>query len=409
MTAGETSVNEATVSEYMRVALDKAARALGASSPNPAVGAVVVREGEIVGRGHTRPPGGDHAEVVALREAGERASGATVYVTLEPCAHHGRTPPCTDALIEAGVAAVRYALLDPDPQVCGAGERALRDAGLEVEAGDGAAEAERLLEGYLKHRRTGMPFVIAKFAASLDGRIAAASGDSRWVSGPQTLDWVHEQRPRLDAIVVGSNTVIVDDPQLTARPGGSMEGAHQPLRVVVDSRGRVPPEAAVLRGPPATLIATTEASPVEWRRRLAEAGAEVLVLPQFEGRVDVEALLRTLGDRGALTVLVEGGGVLFGTLFDRRLVDRVQAVIAPLVIGAASAPAAVAGRGVERMAQAPRLRDVTVRRLGDDTLITGIPVWPDEPALAEDPPGEDSPENVAPHRSPPRDAPAEER
>ena len=368
-------------SEFMRVALQEAARALGASSPNPAVGAVVVRDGEIVGRGHTRPPGGDHAEVVALREAGERARGATVYVTLEPCGHHGRTPPCTQALVAAQVAAVHYALLDPDPQVCGRGERGLREGGIAAHAGDGAEEATRLLEGYLKHRRTGMPFVIAKFAASLDGRIAAASGDSRWVSGPETLKWVHEQRPRLDAIVVGSNTVVIDDPQLTARPGGSTEGAHQPLRVVVDSRGRMAEEAAVLKRPPprdsATLIATTEDSPADWRGRMERAGAEVLVLPRDQGHVDVRALLCRLGERGVLTALVEGGGILLGTLFDRRLVDRVQAVIAPLVIGAVDAPAAVAGRGAQRMAQAPRLRDVTVDRLGDDTLISGIPVWPD--------------------------------
>ena len=365
-------------SEWMRVALEEAAIALGSSAPNPAVGAIVVQNGAVVGRGHTQPPGDDHAEVVALRQAGDRARGAAVYVTLEPCGVHGRTPPCTGALIAARVAAVHYSLLDPDPRVCGSGDRRLREAGIEVEAGDGADEASRLLEGYIKHRRTGLPFVIAKFAASLDGRIAASSGDSRWVSGPQTLEWAHEQRPRLDAIVVGSNTVVVDNPQLTARPGGSAEGAHQPLRVVLDSRGRVPEGASVLAGPAPTLIATTEASPAEWRQRMERAGAEVLVLPQVDGRVDVEALLRALGERGVLTALFEGGGVLLGTLFDRRLVDRVQAVIAPLVIGASDAPAAVAGRGVERMAQAPRLRDVTVERLGDDTLISGIPVWPED-------------------------------
>ena len=365
-------------SEWMRAALEEAALALGSSSPNPAVGAVVVQDGAIVGRGHTQPPGDDHAELVALRQAGDRAPGAEVYVTLEPCGFQGRTPPCAEALIAARVAAVHYALLDPDPRVCGSGDRRLREAGIAVEAGEGADEAARLLEGYIKHRRTGRPFVIAKFAASLDGRIAASSGDSRWVSGPQTLQWVHEQRPRLNAIVVGSNTVIVDDPQLTARPGGSAEGAHQPLRVVLDSRGRVAEGASVLAGPSPTLIATTEASPAAWRQRMQRAGADVLVLPAVDGRVDVEALLRALGERGVLTVLFEGGGVLLGVLFDRRLVDRVQAVIAPLVIGASDAPAAVAGRGVERMAQAPRLRDVTVERLGDDTLISGIPVWPED-------------------------------
>ena len=362
----------------MRLALQEAERALGASSPNPAVGAVVVAtDGAVVGRGNTQPPGKAHAEVMALREAGERARGATVYVTLEPCDHHGRTPPCTDALIEAGVAAVRFALPDPDPQVDGAGHRRLQAAGIAVEAGDGAPQATRVLEGYLKHRRTGMPAVVVKFGASLDGRIAASSGDSRWVSGPETREWAHRNRARLDAIIVGSSTVLVDDPQLTARPGGSSDGVHQPARVVVDSRGRTPAAAKVLTGRPSTLAATTERAPVEWRRTMEAAGAEVMVLPERDGHVDLEALLRLLGARGMLTVLVEGGGVLLGGFFDSRLVDRVEAVIAPIVIGAADAPAAVAGAGVERMAQAPRLRDVAVTRLGDDTLISGIPVWPD--------------------------------
>ena len=364
------------ISEHMQLAVEEGRHALGWSSPNPAVGAVVVRDGEVAGAGRTQPPGGDHAEVGALRAAGERARGATVYVTLEPCAHTGRTPPCSSALIEAGVATVRYAIGDPDPNVNGAGRRALEAAGIAVEAGDGAEQAAAQLEGYLHQRRTGRPFVVVKFAASLDGRIAASSGDSRWVSGPQTLEWAHEQRPGLDAIVVGSGTVVVDDPELTARPGGSSEGAHQPLRVVADSRGRTREGARVLAGDSPTLIATTAASPKDWRERMAALGAEVVVLPESGGHVDLDALIRALGERGALTVLFEGGGILLGSLFDGRLVDRVQAIIAPLVIGADAAPAAVAGRGVERMAQAPRLREVTVTRLGEDTLISGLPAWP---------------------------------
>ena len=365
-------------SDFMTAALAEARSALGWTSPNPAVGAVVVRDGQIVGAGHTQPPGGNHAEVEALADAGERARGATVYVTLEPCSHHGRTPPCTDALIEAGVAAVRYAVADPDVNVSGSGRQALEAAGIDVETGDGAEEASAVMEGYLHHRRTGRPFVVVKYAASLDGRIAAASGDSRWVSGPETLEWAHRHRPHLDAILVGSNTVVIDDPQLTARPGGTTEGAPQPLRVVVDSRGRVPDTARILQGPSSTLIATTESSDAAWRERMVARGAEVAVLPSEDSRVDLEALLEALEARGALTVLFEGGGVLLGSLFDRRLVDKVHAVIAPLVIGAFDAPSAVAGRGVDRMAQAPRLRDVTVERLGEDTLITGYPVWPED-------------------------------
>ncbi len=361
----------------MRIALDEAALARGWSSPNPPVGAVVVRDGEVVGRGHTQPPGGEHAEVVALREADERARGATVYVTLEPCGHFGRTPPCAQALVRAGVAEVHYAIEDPDPNVRGDGHRQLHEAGVTVESGDGADESALLLEGYLKHRRTGLPFVIAKYAASLDGRIAAASGDSRWVSGPQTLEWAHRVRPTFDAIVVGSGTVVIDDPMLTARPGGTTAGAHQPLRVVCDSRGRTPDTAAILQGASPTLIATTALSPELWRKRMRGPNAEVIVLPARDGHVDLEALLRELGRRGVLTVLFEGGGVLLGSLFDARLVDRIHAVIAPIIIGAADAPTAVAGRGADRMADAVRLREVSVERLGDDILVNGLVVWPE--------------------------------
>jgi diaminohydroxyphosphoribosylaminopyrimidine deaminase/5-amino-6-(5-phosphoribosylamino)uracil reductase len=364
-------------SPFMRTALDESRLALGWSSPNPAVGAVVVRDGEVVGRGHTQPPGGAHAEVMALADAGERAWGATVYCTLEPCGHVGRTPPCTQALARAGVGEVVYAIEDPDPQVRGDGHRQLEEAGIRVSVGDGADEAARVLEGYLKHRRTGRPSVIAKFAASLDGRIAAASGDSRWVSGPQTLEWTHRVRPTLDAIIVGSSTVVIDNPQLTARPGGTTEGVHQPLRIVADSRGRVSREAAVLRGPAPTLIATTAASPAAWRDEMREAGAEVLVLPAREGHVDLVALVEELGRRGALTVLFEGGGVLLGSLFDARLVDRVHAVIAPMIIGAADAPGAVAGHGAQRMVDAVRLGEMSVERLGADILVDGLIAWPE--------------------------------
>ncbi len=361
----------------MRAALAEAEDARGWSSPNPPVGAVVVRDGRIVGRGHTRPPGGDHAERVALAEAGESARGATIYVTLEPCAHHGRTPPCTEALRAAGVRRVEYALADPDARVDGRGAAALREAGIEVGTGDGAEEASEQLAGYLTHRRTGRPRLTAKFVASLDGRLASATGDSRWLSGPATLAWAHRERPTFDAIVVGSGTVVLDDPELTARPGGSTEGAHQPLRVVVDTRGRTPAAARVLRGPSPTLVATSERSRTAWREAMREAGAEVALLPEADGHVDPAALLDELGRRGTLAALVEGGGVLLGALFDRRLVDYVHAVITPIIIGAERAPSAAAGRGAQRLADAPRLTGIRVEQLGPDVRISGAPAWPE--------------------------------
>jgi diaminohydroxyphosphoribosylaminopyrimidine deaminase/5-amino-6-(5-phosphoribosylamino)uracil reductase len=357
----------------MRRALDLARDAPECTSPNPTVGAVVVApDGTRIAEGVTQAPPGPHAEAVALAAAGDRARGAALYVTLEPCNHEGRTPPCTRAIIDAGLAEVHYAVADPDPNVPGGGHAALEAAGVRVVAGEGEDEARRVNEAFFKHRTTGLPFVIAKFAASLDGRIAAASGDSRWVSGLETRAWSHELRTRIDAILVGSDTVIVDDPELTARPGGT-PGERQPLRVVVDSRGRIPPMARIFSGPGKTLVATSDAAMLSWRASTAAQGAEVISLPIEGGHVDLRLLLVELGRRDILTLLVEGGGVILGGFFDAGLVDKLHAVIAPIIIGAAEAPGAVAGRGAYRMAEALRLREVTVERLGEDILVTGYP------------------------------------
>ena len=365
----------ASPSPFMRRALELAREAAGRTSPNPPVGAVIVRDETVVGEGSTQPPGGAHAEVAALSQAGSLARGGTLYVTLEPCSHFGRTPPCVNAIIDASLAKVIFALVDPDENVRGRGAETLRAAGLEVEAGDGEADAARVLEAYIVHRGSGRPFVIAKYAASLDGKIAAASGDSRWVSGPQTLAWAHEMRTRIDAIMAGVSTVLVDNPRLTARPGG-VEAPRQPLRVVVDSHGRTPLHAQVLQGSAATMIATTSAASPSWRSSIAKPGLEVATFPAAAGgRVSLPDLLDELGRRGVVTLLVEGGGVLHGSFFDQRLVDKLHAVIAPLIVGAAKAPGPVAGAGAERMRDAIRLRDVTVDRLGEDVLVTGYPVY----------------------------------
>jgi diaminohydroxyphosphoribosylaminopyrimidine deaminase/5-amino-6-(5-phosphoribosylamino)uracil reductase len=363
-------------SAFMSRALDLARGSPVPTSPNPTVGAVVVAEGKIVGEGVTEPPPGRHAEAVALDQAGERASGATLYVTLEPHCFQGRTTPCTAAIIASGIAEVHYALRDPDPRVNGEGHRVLEAAGIGVVADEGEAEARRDLEAYIKQRETGLPFVIAKFAASLDGRIGAASGDSRWVSGPTAREWSHRLRTRIDAIICGSETVIVDDPRLTARPDGE-DAARQPLRVVVDSRGRVPPMARVFEKTDwaLTLVATGEDASASWRASIQATGAEVLTFAKHGEHVDLEELLRELAKRDVVTALVEGGGVLLGGFFDRGLVDKVHAIIAPIIIGAAEAPGAVAGEGAYRMADALRLRDITVERLGEDILVTGYPMY----------------------------------
>ncbi len=361
----------------MQRALERARNAPEATSPNPTVGAVIVgANASIVGEGVTEPPPGAHGEIVALRQAGEAARGGTLYVTMEPCNHHGRTPPCTEAIIAAGIAEVHFAVGDPNSRASG-GQAALEAASIRTVAGEGEAEARRVNEAFFKHRMTGLPFVIAKFAASLDGKIAAASGDSRWVSGPETRAWAHRMRPKLDAILVGSSTVVIDDPLLTARPDG-VHAPRQPLRIVVDTRGRTPPMAQVFTGPSKTLIATSDAAPAEWRAAIEARGAEVLSLPTDGEHVDLRALLEELGKREVLTLLVEGGGVILGGFFDAGLVDKVHAIIAPMIIGAADAPSSVAGEGANQMADALRLSDVTVERLGEDVLVTGyVLVSPD--------------------------------
>ena len=363
---------------FMARALQLAEEMAGRTSPNPTVGAVVVREGRIIGEGRYEGRGTPHAEAAALADAAEAARDATVYVTLEPCCHQGRTPPCAEALTQAGVAEVHFPHIDPDTKVSGGGQTMLEAAGIRVVVGEGEAEARRINEAYLKQRSTGRPFVIAKFAASLDGKIATTSGDSRWVSGPGTLAWSQELRTRIDAIAVGVNTVLVDDPQLTARiegPDGDVRLAErQPLRIVLDSQGRTPVDAKVAGCGAKTLIASTNESSEEWRRRMESTGARVALLPAGEdGRVDLPALLTLLGEEGVLTLLVEGGGILLGAFFDKGLIDKVHAVIAPMIIGGASAPTAVAGRGATRMADALRLQEVKLERLGEDMLITGYP------------------------------------
>jgi len=365
--------------DFISRALALAWTAPGPTSPNPIVGAVVVADGEIVGEGVTEPPPGRHAEIVALGQAGERARGATLFVTLEPCRHLGRTPPCADAIIAAGIAEVHYAVADPGAE-SGGGHAVLEAAAIRVIAGEGEAEARRVNQAFFKHRETGLPFVIAKFAASLDGRIAAASGDSRWVSGPEAREWSHLLRTRIDGIICGSETIIIDDPLLTARPGGC-DAPRQPLRVVVDSRGRVAPMARVFQRTDwaLTLVATTEDASAAWRASVEATGTEVLTFAKYGDHVDLEELLRELAKRDVVTALVEGGGVLLGGFFDRGLVDKIHEIIAPIIVGAADAPGAVAGRGADRIADALSVRDITVERLGEDILVTGYPQFAHPP------------------------------
>ncbi|MFQ5933405.1 MAG: bifunctional diaminohydroxyphosphoribosylaminopyrimidine deaminase/5-amino-6-(5-phosphoribosylamino)uracil reductase RibD, partial [Dehalococcoidia bacterium] len=336
------------------------------------VGAVIVKDGVVVGEGGTKPPGQAHAEVVALEQAGEAARGATMYVSLEPCCFTGRTPPCTRAIMDAGVAEVHVAASDPNPQVSGGGIRELKEAGIGTFVGEREKEARRLNEAYSKYITTGRPFVTAKFAASLDGKIATRSGDSKWITGEEARQRAHGLRCIADAVVVGVNTVLRDDPRLTARDSAGVNHERQPVRVVVDSEGRMPPEAQILKQPGQTLLAVARID----EKRLAvleEWGAEVAALPSKDGRVDLGALMELLGQRECAHVLVEGGGTLLGSLFDEGLVDKVVAFVASAIIGGNDAPGAIGGLGAGSMAEIVRLREVEMEQVGSDIMITGYP------------------------------------
>ena len=363
---------------YMAQAIQLARGALGSTSPNPAVGAVLVRDGRVVGRGGTLPPGQSHAEVVALNEAADLARGSDLYVTLEPCCHWGRTPPCTDAVVAAGVSRVVVAANDPNPLVAGKGISALREAGLAVtllpQDAPERLDAQRLYEGFAKHIRSGMPFVTAKFAMSLDGKIATRTGDSKWVTGPEARALVQQMRRETDAVMVGANTVLADDPQLTARGDDNLPLARQPLRVILDSQCRMPVRSQLLRQPGQTLVYTTETAPAANIGGLLRAGADVVpVSATCEGLVAPGDVLADLGRRGVVNLLVEGGGKILGSLFDDGLVDKVQAFVAPVVIGGSDAASPVEGNGADMMARARRLKGTSFRAVGDDWLITGYP------------------------------------
>ena len=359
---------------YMRQALELARRGRGRVEPNPMVGAVVVRDGEVVGRGWHDRVGEAHAEVAAIEDAGGsgRVAGASMYVTLEPCNHQGRTPPCTEALIEARLRRVVIATVDPEPRVAGAGVRRLQEAGVDVTVGVCQAEARQLNEAFIKRVTTGLPWVILKWAQTLDGKTATASGDSQWISGEASRRTVHELRGRVDAVMVGIGTVLADDPQLTAR---DVTVHRKARRVVVDARLRTPASARLAQEDPASLtlavseglVQQEDARVGQWRER----GVEVMGLPTLGGgELDLEPLLRHLVEaHEATNVLVEGGSLLAGSMLAQGWVDQVLAYVAPRVVGDAAAIDAVRGLACPTIAEAVTLRLRQVRRIDEDVLL----------------------------------------
>jgi len=352
---------------WMRAALSLGRRGLGNVWPNPAVGAVVVRDGRVVGRGWTLPGGRPHAEAVALRAAGPRAKGATAYVTLEPCAHHGRTPPCADALAAAGIVRVVTALGDPDPRVSGRGHARLREAGIEVRTGVLASEAARDQWGFLSRIRRGRPMVTLKLATSLDGRIALASGESRWITGPEARRRVHLLRAMHDAVMVGGGTARADDPSLTVRGLGI---DRQPVRVVLSSRLDLPLDgqlAATARDVPVWLVHGPSATPAV-RAAWEGLGATCIEVPELPGRgLSPDAAMAALGKAGMTRVLCEGGGGLAASLLGAGLVDRLVTFSAGIVIGGDGRPA-TGPLGLDRLAEAPAFELASAEVVGKDVM-----------------------------------------
>lgn len=358
---------------HMRSALELAAGGTGWVSPNPLVGCIIVSNGEVVGRGYHQRFGGPHAEVHALREAGNRAKGAVLYVTLEPCCHTGKTPPCVDAILQARLGRVVAAMRDPNPRVDGGGLSRLESAGVEVTVGVCEAEAQRLNEAFIKHITTRRPFVTSKSAITLDGKIATRSGASRWITGEAARAAGHQLRHANDAILVGIGTVVQDDPQLTTRLPGR-RGAN-PLRIVVDSTLRLSPAAQVadVEAERRTLIVTTEQAEVAKVKTVEARGVEVIRLPACgAGRVNLDALCAVLGERGIASVLVEGGAVLTAALLRQRLIDKMVFFVAPKIIGG-DGVSAFGPCGIDTMEQALPLRDLTSRQVGDDLMLEAYP------------------------------------
>lgn len=361
----------------MKRALALAGKGTGTVNPNPLVGALIVKQGVIVGRGYHRKPGEPHAEILALHQAGPRARGGVLYVTLEPCVHtRKRTPPCLPLLLQSGLARICVAMEDPNPQVCGRGIQGLRKAGMEVTVGICEDEAQRMNRPYIHWITTGRPQVILKGAMTLDGKIATGTGRSKWITGDAARQDVHRLRSLVDAVLVGVGTILKDNPDLSARgrhPEAGTRSGRQPVRVILDSRLRTPLASRVLRWTveQPTIICTTTRAPAGRIRQFQSRGAEVWVLPQASGKVSLRACLQKLGQAGLLTVLIEGGGTVNGTAVREGLLDHLRLYVAPKLLGGQDAQSFIGGASPKNLDGCRSLENVTIRRLGSDYVLTG--------------------------------------
>lgn len=354
---------------YMSRVLELATRAKGLTSPNPMVGAVIVKKNRVIGEGFHRGPGEPHAEIDAIQNATENVAGATIYVNLEPCSHHGRTPPCADALVQHRPARIVIASNDPNPQVSGKGVEILQQAGIKVDSGICGTEARRLNEAFFVYHLSKRPFFMCKWAMTLDGRIATRIGHSKWISNEKSRNYVHELRGQTDAVMVGIGTVLMDDPILNVRLENYT--GRQPKRIVVDGHLRIPLRAKCLLEANAgqCIVATTEAAPKERLSKLRDAGHEVLVLRGRRGIIDLKYLIRELHRLEIQSVLCEGGSGMFGSLLEAELVDKVVAFIGPKLVGGSASKAPISGWGVHYMHKAVTFEDVQFRQFDEDLCI----------------------------------------
>ena len=355
--------------KYMKRALELAEKGKGHTSPNPMVGAVIVKDGRIIGEGYHEKVGEAHAEVNAISSATESVEGATIYVTLEPCSHYGKTPPCSNLIIEKKLKKVVVAATDPNPLVSGSGLERLRKAGIEVVEGVLEEESNRLNEVFIKYITTKTPFVVMKYAMSLDGKIATETGDSKWISSEESRAHAHHLRGYLSGIMAGIGTVLEDDPKLTCR----VPGYHNPIRIILDSKLRVPLDAQALsdQDKAPTLILTTDDSSVVKRRQLTDLGVQVLVVPERNGQVELKNAMVLLGEKGIDSILLEGGGTLNAAALEAGIIDKVNIYVAPKLIGGKDAVSPVMGQGVEKMNEAFSIRDMQVTKINEDLLIEG--------------------------------------
>lgn len=353
---------------WMKRVLRLAEMGRGRTSPNPMVGAILVKDGEVAGEGYHAKAGEAHAEIIALQQAREEARGAVLYLNLEPCTHYGKTPPCAPRVIESGVKRVVIGMEDPNPLVKGKGIEILRRADLDVEVGILEKECQRLNEAFCKYILKKEPFVILKVAATVDGKLATRNGDSKWISGEASRRFVHKLRDQVDGVLVGIGTVLKDDPQLTAR----IRGGRDPYRIVLDSRLKIPEEAKVIgTSPSKTIIAATEFAPKDKIEKLEKRGVQILILDSQEGKINLKSCLSKLGEIGMMSLMVEGGSQINGSFLDEGLIDKLLLFLSPKLIGDHQALGIFGGRGVSSLEEAVALKEMKTRRVGEDILLEG--------------------------------------